>query len=92
MDDDIDQLIGLTRDLAEDIVALAGELLLSGADIEWVQRQYVVSAIELLADAEAQGVLAAAGDRDALDALGRITDELADLRRRARAEAERSGG
>jgi len=74
--------------LAEEVVGIASELLSVGTDIEHVQGRYVVVAVELLADSEAQSLLAAGGYPDALAALA---SELADLRDRARAESSRSG-
>jgi hypothetical protein len=75
-----EQAIQRARSLAEEIVGLAGELLLSDADIEQVQSRYTMPAIELLGEAEALGILAGSGDRDALAALDRVTSSLAELR------------
>jgi hypothetical protein len=52
----------------------------------------VIVAVELLADAEAQGVLAAGGEQAALEELARVVRMLADLRDEARAEADQSRG
>ncbi len=49
--DDVDELIGLARNPADEIVAVASELLLTGVDIERVHSDYVVVAVELLFDA-----------------------------------------
>lgn len=89
--DDIEELVRLARDLAEEVVGVASELLSAGTDIEHVQSRYVAVAVELLADAEARSLLAASGDPDALATLARVAGELADLRDKARAESSRSG-
>jgi hypothetical protein len=85
--DDVDELIGLARDLADEVVGAASELLSAGIDIERVHRRYVMVAVELLADAEAQGVLAAGGERAALEELAKIVSALTDLRDKTRAES-----
>jgi len=90
--DDVEELIGLARDLAEEVVGIATELLSAGIDIERIQGRYVAVAVALLADAEAQSLLAVGGDRDAVAVLARIANELAGLRDKARAESDRSGG
>ncbi len=89
--DEVDELIGLARGLAEEVMGVASELLLAGTDIEHVQSRFVVVAVELLADAETQGILAAGGDRDALAGLARIANVLAGLRDEARTEMDRAG-
>jgi hypothetical protein len=89
---DTDDLIGLARDLAEEVVDIASELLSAGIGIKRVQSRYVAVAVELLADAEAQGLRAAIGDSYALVELGRIATALAALRNEARADLEASGG
>jgi hypothetical protein len=89
--DEVEELVQLARDLAEEVVGLAIELLSAGADIAHVQGRYVAVAVELLTDAEAQSLLAAGGDPDALAAQASIASELAGLRDRARAESSRSG-
>ena len=89
--DDVEELVRLARDLAEEVVGLASELLSVGTDIEHVQGRYVAVAVELLADAEARSLLAAGGNPDALAALARVAGELAGLRDTARAESSRSG-
>jgi hypothetical protein len=71
-------------------VGLAGELLLSDADVEHVQSRYTMPAIELLSEAEALGILAGSGDRDALATLDRVTSSLAELRDQARMDRDRS--
>ncbi len=88
--DNIDELIGLARNLAEKVVGAASDLLSAGAEIERIHRRYVIGAIELLADAEAQAILAASDDEDALPELTRIVNDLARLRDDARAEASTS--
>lgn len=76
-------LIGLARDATEEVVELSGDLLRSGADIARVQRDYVYTALDQLAEAEAQALLAVSGDRasgEALDGLvaglKRLLDEV----------------
>ena len=76
----------LARSPAEEVVGIAGELLLSDADVDYVQRRYTMPAIELLGEAEALGILAGSGDRDALAALHRVTSRLAELKDEALAE------
>jgi hypothetical protein len=49
----------------------------------------LIIAVELLADAEAQGVLAADGEQAAIGELALLVSMLADLRDEARAEADR---
>jgi hypothetical protein len=90
--DDVDELIGLARDLTDEVVAVASELLLTGADIERVHSDYVVVAVELLSDAEAHGVLAVNGDQSALAALARIASVLDGLREGARSEVSAQEG
>jgi hypothetical protein len=48
--------------------------------------------LELLGEAEALGILAGSGDRDALAALHRVTGGLAELKDKALAERGQSGG
>ncbi|HSZ12640.1 MAG TPA: hypothetical protein VK790_01225 [Solirubrobacteraceae bacterium] len=81
-----EQMMQLARDLAEEVVGVAGELLLSDADVEHVQRRYTMPVIELLSEAEALGILAGTGDRYALAALHRVTSRLAGLKDEALAE------
>jgi hypothetical protein len=88
--DDLDELIGLARNLAEEVVGAASELLSGGADIDRIHRRYVIGAIELLADAEAQAILATSDDEDALPELMRIVNDLARLRDDAHVEASTS--
>ncbi|HEV2922787.1 MAG TPA: hypothetical protein VGW98_02045 [Solirubrobacteraceae bacterium] len=87
-----EQTIQLARSLAEEVVGIAGELLLYDADIQHVQRRYTMPVIELLGEAEAVGILAGGGDRDALAALHRVTSRLAELKDEALAERAQSGG
>jgi hypothetical protein len=88
---EVEELIQLARDLAEEVVGLAIELLSAGADVAHVQGRYVAVAVELLTDVEAHSLLAAGGDPDALAALGNIVAVLAGLRDSARAESSQSG-
>jgi hypothetical protein len=85
--DDVAETIGMARDLAGEVIDIAGDLLSAGLDIGHVQERYAVGAIELLSEAEAQAVLAASDDEDAVAALVRITGALADLRDEARANS-----
>jgi hypothetical protein len=72
-------------------VGLASELLSAGMEIAHVRGRYVAVAVELLADAEAQSLLAAGGDPDALTTLASVAGDLAGLRDTARrAESSRS--
>jgi hypothetical protein len=89
--DEVEEFVQRARDLAEDVVGLAIELLSAGTDIAQVQGRYVTVAIELLTDAEVQSLLAAGGNPEALAALTGIVGELSDLRDMARAESSRSG-
>jgi imidazole glycerol phosphate synthase subunit HisF len=88
----LEQLIWLARILAEEIVGIAGELLLTGTEIEHVQSDYTMPAIKLLSEAEALAILASSGDRDALAALHQVTSRLAELRDHALEERGQSGG
>jgi hypothetical protein len=89
--DEVEEFVRRARDLAEEVVGLAIELLSAGTDIAHVQGRYVTGAVELLTDAEAQSLLATGGDPEALAALTGIAGELADLRDTARAESSQSG-
>jgi hypothetical protein len=89
--EEVEELVRIARDLAEQVVGFASVLLSAGADIAHVQGRYVDIAVELLADAEAQGLLAAGGDSDALAALVRVAGDLVSLRDTARTESSRSG-
>jgi hypothetical protein len=83
-----DETMRLARDLAEEVVRLARELLQAGADLAYVQPVYTIAAIEILSEAEALGVLAASGDQDAGAALAETLSQLAALRDRARRERD----
>jgi len=87
-----EEAVRLVRRLAEEVVGLAGELLLADAAVQRVQSRYAIAAIELLSEAETLGILATSGDRDALAALDGITSRLAELRDQARVERNRSDG
>ena len=87
-----EEAIQLARGRAETIVGLAAEMLLTGTDLSHVQAHYVIPAIELLSEAEAVGVLAAGGDRDAGEALDRIAHKLSELRDEALLEIGASEG
>jgi hypothetical protein len=84
-----DETMRLARDLAEEVVRLARELLQAGAELGHVQTVYTTAAIEMLGEAEALGVLAASGDQGAGGALDETVSKLADLRDRARQERDR---
>jgi hypothetical protein len=88
----LEQTIRLARILTEEVVGIAGELLLADTDIEHVQSHYTIPAIEFLSEAEALAILAGSGDRDALAALHQITSRLAELRDQALEERNQSGG
>jgi hypothetical protein len=81
-----DEAMRLARDLTEEVVRLASELLPEGAELAHVQTDYTIAAIEMLGEAEALGVLAASGNQHARSALDETLSELADLRDRARRE------
>jgi hypothetical protein len=83
-----DETMRFARDLAEEVVRLARELLQAGTDLAYVQTVYTIAAIEILSDAEALGVLAASGDQDAGAALDESLSKLAALRDRARQERD----
>ncbi len=83
-----DQTMRLARDLAEEVVRLARELLQAGAGLAYVQTDYTIAAIEMLSEAEALGVLAASGEQDASAALDETLSQLATLRDRARRERD----
>lgn len=83
-----DETMRLARDLTEEVVRLARELLHAVADLEYVQTVYTIAAIEILSDAEALGVLAASGDQDAGAALDETVSQLAALSDRARRERD----
>ncbi len=77
------------RDSMDTIFALATALLLSGANVEHVHQMYVAAAFDLLAEAEAQALLAARGDRIARLALKRVVRQLSHLREQAQDELSR---
>jgi hypothetical protein len=83
-----DETMWLARDLTEEVVRLASELLQAGADLAYVQTVYTIAAIEILSEAEALGVLAASGDQDAGAALDETLSHLAALGDRARRERD----
>jgi hypothetical protein len=83
-----DETMRLARDLAEEVVRLARELLQAGGELAYVQTVYTMAAIEILSEAEALGVLAASGDQDAGVALDGILSQLAALGDRARKERD----
>jgi soluble P-type ATPase len=87
--DDTHELVDFARDSVDEIIALAGALLRSGADIELVHRKYVVPALELLADVETQALLASADDRGAHEVLRDTVVKLEHLRSKAHAERKR---
>jgi hypothetical protein len=89
--DEVEELVRHARDLAEEVVGLAIELLSAETDVAHVQGRYVAVAVELLTDAEAHSLLAAGGDQYALAVLVSVTADLARLRDTARAESSRSG-
>ncbi len=84
-----DETMRLARDLADEVVRLARELLHAGADLTHVQTVYTIAAIEILSEAEALGVLAASGDQDAGAALNETLSKLSALRDQARRERGR---
>ncbi len=83
-----DETMRLARDLTEEVVRLARELLQAGADLAYVQIVYTIAAIEILSEAEALGVLTASGHQDAGAALDETLSQLAALRDRARRERD----
>jgi hypothetical protein len=76
---DLDERIGRVRTEFDALLGRAREGLLAGAPVERVQRHYVATAFRLLEDAEAQAILAAAGDQTALESLDRYAVELEEL-------------
>lgn len=84
-----DEHMRLARDLAEEVVRLARELLQAGAELAYVQSVYTIAAIEILSEAEALAVLAASGEQAASAALDETLSQLAALRDRARRERDR---
>jgi hypothetical protein len=83
--------VEFARSLTEEVVRLARELLQAGTGLAYVQTVYTMPVIELLSEAEALGILAGSGDRDALAALDRVTSRLAELKDEALAERGQSG-
>lgn len=57
--------------------------MLSGADADRTHREYVMKALELLADVEALGLLAVPGDRGSVIAIENQIARLSRLRRDA---------
>ena len=86
-----DETMRLARDLAEEVVRFASELLQAGAELAHVHTDYTIAAVEMLGEAEALGVLAASGDQDAGAALGETVSQLAALRDRACRERGQGG-
>ncbi len=86
-----DETMRLARDVAEEVVRLARELLQAGAELAYVQTVYTIAAIETLGEAEALGVLTASGDQDAGAALDETLSQLVVLRDRASRERDQRG-
>lgn len=80
----IDELMEEARDLAEEVSFLAQRMLARDEDIQTVHGDYVVPAIELLADAEHHALLASAHNHEALREVEQIVSSLIRLRDRAR--------
>jgi hypothetical protein len=66
---DLDERVGRVRAEFDALLGRARERLLADAPVERVQRHYVATAFRLHEDAEAQAVLATAGDQAALESL-----------------------
>jgi hypothetical protein len=77
----LDQLMELARASTRQLVALAGESMLAGADADRIHARYIAPALELLEDAETQAVLAAADDQGAIAAIERVVEQLDGLSR-----------
>jgi hypothetical protein len=67
--DRVSAQIDRARGLVKETVEFAGELLRSGADADRIHRAYIVQAIEIFAEIEAQGLLAASGERSSVFAI-----------------------
>jgi hypothetical protein len=80
--------IDLARGLVKEMVELARELLRSDADADRIHRQYIVQALEILAEIEAQGVLAASGVRSSTVAIEDQIRRLSLLKREAAQELD----
>jgi hypothetical protein len=74
--DDVAQLLSAARTSTMQLVARSRELLAHGADLRYVQDDYIAVALVFLEDAEAYGVLAATGDASALAAIERVIEKL----------------
>lgn len=76
--DDVGAHIDRARGLTEEMIELTKTLLRSGADIDHVHRDYFMRAFELLAEVEAQGLLAVSGDQSSMIA---VEDQISQLSR-----------
>lgn len=84
--DETYETLSEARNSMDRVYAYAKALLDSGAPVERVHRDYITAAFDLLDEAEAQALLAAAGDRAANQALKQIVEQLTNLREAARSE------
>jgi hypothetical protein len=87
--DRISAEIAWARDLVKETVELARVLLNSGADADRIHREYVIQGLELLAEIEAQGLLATSEDRGSMAAVEHQIERLSRLRQRAARELDR---
>jgi len=76
---DLDDQIARVRDRFDTFLVAARAALMSGKQPTRVQGHYLVAAFEIMEAAEADAVLAAAGDVDALRSLPAHTTALAEL-------------
>ena len=82
----LDELMRAARTLAYAVLAAAADALNAGAPLDRIQGHFVARAARLLSDAEADAVLASAGDASALAAIERHVDDLAELQAQLDAE------
>jgi hypothetical protein len=75
----VDERIGRVRAEFDELLARARERLLADAPVERIHNDYVTRAFLILADAEAQAVLAAVGDQAALESLDEHASKLEEL-------------
>ena len=86
MTERLDELMRVARTLAYSVLASAADALDAGAPLDRIQGHFVTRAARLLADSEADAVLAASGDESALTTIERHLEDLAELRTQLDAE------
>jgi hypothetical protein len=84
--DELESAIADVRDLFDALLASARERLVAGAPLNRIHEAYVTVAFRILEAAEADALLASAGDGTALTRLAQQARELEDLQEALAAE------